>query len=90
MKISFLGTCLAILATTNLRVTQALPSSSFGELDGAANETTDIVKRKAAGDYNCHGSGFCPILERNLFRALKVSATSRLSFSSLLLESTCN
>lgn len=90
MKIPFFGTCLAILATTNLRVTQALPSSSFSELDGAANETSDVVKRTAAGDYNCHGSGFCPIIERNLFRALKVSATSRLIFASLTVESTCS
>ncbi len=73
MKLFLLGTCLTLFATANLSVARAHPYSSNVEVSDAFNVTSDVVKRNVAGDTNCHGSFACPIIERNLFRALKVS-----------------
>lgn len=67
MRVSLFGTCLTLLAS--LHLAQALPSP-FNE---AADGTSNVVKRGAQGDHNCHGSGMCPVLERNLWRALQVN-----------------
>lgn len=74
MQISLAGTGLTLLAFLNVYIAQAVPSPLIDDISNALNGASRLVGRGTpkAGDTNCHGSGACPILERNLFRAVKV------------------